>query len=299
MKNTITKLGLSLLGSVILSSCAFDLQPSMIKKEGVTSINEEKGKQILNAVWKQQGYDKLDQSTVYSFEATDHWKGMLGKVGQIWPDMSLDLEAKYLTGTFDGQIKYLDGKEKGKVIGLQDWNYYEIADGKTVFLDKDDRKNRRKVFGIAAFQYFTEMVSRLRVAPIISYAGEKKFRGQTYDLVFCTWGDVKPHKEHDQYLVWINKSTNTMDIVQYTLRENYLKMPGAQMMGGAIEFSNLKSVDGVMIPFTQYMYAIKPRKKTKKYLHKLELSSFSFDSFDENELIVDKNKKTGGNYKKQ
>ncbi|MEO9513616.1 MAG: hypothetical protein ABJN84_03340 [Flavobacteriaceae bacterium] len=298
MNKTITKLGLFFISVIFLQSCAFDLQTGIIKKEGVTSMNEEKGKQILNAVWKQQGYDKLDQSTVYSFEARDKWKGMLGKIGQIWPEMTMDLEAKYLTGTFDGQIKYLNGREKGNVIGLQDWNYYEISNGKTTFLDKDHRKNRRKVFGIAAFQYFTEMVSRLRTAPIISYAGEKDFRGQSYHLVFCTWESTKAHKEHDQYLVWINKKTNTMDIVQYTLRDNYLKMPGAQMMGGAIEFSNLKSVDGVMIPFTQYMYAIKPRKKTKRYLHKLELSSFSFDAFDKNELIADESKETGGNYKK-
>lgn len=220
MNNTVTRLSFLFIATMFLQSCAFNLQPSMIKKEGVTTINKEKGKQILNSVWKQQGYDKFDQSTVYSFKAKDNWKGMLGKMGQIWPEMTINLEAKYLTGTFDGQIKYLDGKEKGKIVGLQNWNYYEISDHKTTFFDKDDKKSRRKVFGISAFQYFTEMVSRLRLAPIISYAGEKQFKGQSYDLVFCTWGNLKAHKEHDQYLVWINKNTNTMDIVQYTIRDN-------------------------------------------------------------------------------
>ena len=298
MNNTKTKIGALLLGIVFLQSCAFDLQTSAIKKEGVTAVNEQKGKDILNSIWKQHGYDKLNQSTVYSFEATDKWKGMLGKMGQIWPEMTIELEAKYLTGSFDGQIKYLDGREKGKVIGLQDWNYYENTDNKTTFLDKDHRKNRRKVFGIAAYQYFSEIVTRLKTAPIVSYAGEKTFKGQSYDLVFCTWETTKAHKEHDQYLAWVNKKNNKIDILQYTLRDNYLKMPGAQMMGGAIEFSNWKSIDGIMIPFTQSAYAMKPRKNPKKYLHKLELSSFSIDSFDKNELIVDQSKQVSGNYKK-
>lgn len=298
MNNTITKLGSLIIGILLLQSCAFNLQTSMIKKEGVTTTNEEKGKTILNSVWKQQGYDKLDQSTVYSFKAEDEWKGMLGKMGQIWPEMTINLEAKYLTGTFDGQIKYLDGREKGKVIGLQDWNYYEVTDGKTTFSDKDDRKNRREVFGIAAFQYFTEIVSRLKSAPIVSYAGEKTFRGQSYNLVFCTWETIKAHKEHDQYLVWVNKKTNVVDIIQYSLRDNYLKIPGAQMMGGAIEFSNWKSIDGIMIPFMQSAYAMKPRKNPKKYLHRLQLSSFSINSFDKSELIKDKTKPVSGDYKK-
>ena len=141
------------------------------------------------------------------------------------------------------------------------------------------------------------MISRLKKAPIISYAGQKEFRGQMYDLVFCTWKTKKPHKEHDQYLVWVNKKTGTMDIVQYTIRENYLKMPGAQMMGGAIEFANFKEVNGIVIPFTQYVYAIKPKKKQERYLHRLEISQFEFDSFNEEELIVDKKIKVGGDYK--
>ena len=45
-----------------------------------------------------------------------------------------------------------------------------MREGKTQFR----KPNKRIKFGLAAFQYFGEMIDRLRSAPIISYAGEKK-----------------------------------------------------------------------------------------------------------------------------
>ena len=298
MKKQILKgSGILLLSAILLQGCMYDLRSKTIKKEGITIENTAKGEKILDRAWKKQGYDKLKDHSVYSFHGSDTWKGMLGKMGKIWPEMKAEMEFKYQIGTFDGQVTFVDGKQSGDVAGLQNWNYYEISNNETVFKDKDKKKNRRKVFGIAAFQYFTEMISRIKNAPIISYAGEKEFRGQQYDLVFCTWGTDKPHIEHDQYLAWINKETGLMDFTQYTIRDTYLKPPGYKMIGGAIEFADFKNIDGIMIPHEHLVYPIKLQKKTKKNLHRLIISGFKFDAFDVEELRVDKAIKPGGDFK--
>ena len=290
--------GLLVMGAILFQSCGLlDLRTKTIKKEGITTSATEKGKQLLENAWKKQGYDKLKKHDVYSYHANDSWKGIFGKMAQIWPDMKTEMEFRYRIGTFDGQVHYLNGKQKGGMAGLQNWNYYEINKGDTIFKDKGAKKNRKNVFGIAAFQYFTEMIDRIKNAPIISYAGEKEFRGQQYDLVFCTWDKAEAHKEHDQYLAWINKKTGLMDFAQYTIRETYIKPPGYKMFGGAVELNNFKNIEGVMIPHQQLVYAISLRKNPRRYLHKVIISDFKFDGFDIEELRIDKNIAKGGDFK--
>lgn len=287
------------LTAILFQSCGiYDLRTSEIKRNGIQSANIEKGKMLLEKAWKAQGMDKIHHFKTYSFHGKDTWRGMLGNMGKIWKDKKTELDFKYRINTFDAQVHFLDGKDKGTASGLQNWNYYDIVNGKPIFSEKDSKKNLRKVFGIAAYQYFTEMVDRLKNAPIISYAGEKEFRGKKYDLVFCTWHKAEPHLEHDQYIAWINKETGLMEFTQYTIRESYLKPPGYKKIGGAVEFTDFRNVEGILIPHQQIVYAIKLRENPKNNLHELLISDFAFDKFKETVLQVDKKIPLGDESKK-
>ncbi len=293
-KRNIKLSGIFLIGAILLQGCMADLRTSTIKTSGVTVANANKGKAILEKAWKKQGFDNLDKHKVYAFHGVDTWKGMMGKMGKIWPDLKTSLDFKYQVGTFDGQVSFADGKKKGMSAGLQNWHYYEKENsGAAKFISK----NKKIAFGIPAFHYFTEMIGRLKNAPIISYAGEKEFRDQKYDLVFCTWNTDEPHMKADQYVAWINKATGMMDFTQYTLRDNYMKPPGHKMFYGGVEFSNFKNIDGVMIPHLHTIYINKLKKKKKKFVHQLVISDFQFDSFDIDELRPDKSIEEGGDFK--
>ena len=239
--------------------------------------------------------DKFMEHETYEVTAKDHWKGMLGRMGKLWPESRSVINLKFAVGTFDASVHFLDGKKEGLTAGQQSWNYYERENksAEPVFM----KKNKRKSFGMSAYQYFFEMSDRLLKAPIISYAGEKEFNGQNYDLVFATWDKAKQHKEHDQYMMYINKSTGLLEYCIYTLRDNYLKMPGSAMLYGSIQFADLKEIDGAMIAMTQYVYFMNPKKKTKKYLHQLKIQEFKFNSFDKSELYPNKEIKKIGDSK--
>lgn len=279
---------------IFLQSCGiYDLRTKELKKNGLQAENIKKGKMILETAWLKHGMDKLSNFKTYSFHGSDTWKGPLGKFGKVWKDNNSELDFKFRINSFDGQVTFLDGKDKGTSSGLQNWNYYDVVNNKAVFSDKDDKKNERKVFGIAAYQYFSEMIDRLKNAPIISYAGEDELRGNKYHLVICTWDKLEPHLEHDQYMAWVNKESGLMEFVQYTIRESYLKPPGYKKIGGGIKFADFKEIDGVLVPHRQIIYALKLRKNRKKNLHELYIKNFEFDKFDETELQVDKNKPLG------
>ena len=137
----------------------------------------------------------------------------------------------------------------------------------------------------------------MREAPIISYAGEASFRGQAYDLVFCTWQSPEPHMEHDQYVVWINKETSLLEFAQFTIRDSYLKAPGYKKIGGAIEFTDLREIEGIRIPHQQIIYGFNLKENPKKYLHKLDMTNFKFDAFEESKLQVNKSLPLGADTK--
>ncbi len=291
---TIRKIGVIVCVVLIAQSCKIaDLRTKEVKQVGATIQNSEKGKQLLDRAWKAQGFDKFKTHKVYSYHGQDTWKGILGRIGNIWTESTSDIDFKYKIGTFDGQVKF----ENSDYAGLQNWNYYDIINNDTIFSDPTLKKNERIVFGVSAFQYFAEMIDRLRQAPIIVYQGEDEFRGQQYDLVLCTWETEVPHLEHDQYVAWINKKTGMMELVQYTIRDSYLRPPGYKSIGGAIEYANFKNIDGILIPHTQLVYALKLNKNPKGFLHKLIISDFKFDDFNSKDLQIDKSIKSGGDFK--
>ena len=61
MKKQIIKLSFVLFVSALFfQSCLHDVRTKLLKREGITTTNITKGKQILDQVWKKQGIDKLE-----------------------------------------------------------------------------------------------------------------------------------------------------------------------------------------------------------------------------------------------
>lgn len=267
--------------ALLLQSCLADIRPSLIKREGITLENEEKGRKILQQAWKKQGFDKLERYETYSVKGIDTWQGMMGKMASPWPEAKSNMLFRFEVGSFNSQVKYLAGKRANITEGLQSWNYYEFEEGKTPQKKELNLKTR---FGLSAYHYFFELVDRLKRAPIVAWAGEKDFDGARYDVVFVTWEKAEAHDEHDQYQLLINQETGMLDYAIYTIREAFLKMPGAKAFYGSIKYSDYKNIEGVMIPFTQTVFLNKPHKKEKKNMHQLKVSEFKFDAF-EKELL--------------
>ena len=280
MKKQIIQWSIALfLSALLFQSCLHDVRPRILKREGITAANTIKGKQILDQVWKKQGGDKLAQHQVYSFRGFDTWQGPLAKIGRFWPDLATTLDFRFQVDTLDGQLTFVDGERQGTIIGLHNANYYEIKNGETEFLDRYAKSNVRAAFGLFGVQYFSELLGRLRQAPIISYAGKQAFNDKQYDLVFCTWGKPEPHIGNDQYLLWINQETGLLDYVEYSVREPHVKPPGYKMIGGALEYADYREIDGVLIPHDQIVYSIKKKANQNKFLHRWTISDFQFDSF--------------------
>jgi hypothetical protein len=281
--------------TLLMTGCIANLRPTIVKKNPNSTELETKGREILKKAHIAHGVDNMLKHEVYQFDATDDWKGMMGSMGKLWPEKNTQMKFKYAVNTFDAQVKFMSGEQKGNSVGVQSWQLYE---GEGENANFDIKENKRYSFGMAAFQYFTEVVNRMENASIVRYGGEKEFNGKQYDLVYVTCNDEKPSKDVDQYLLYIDKITHMLDYASFTLRDNYLKIPGSSMLYGSIGFSDYRNIDGYLVPFVQTLFTIKPKKNNNKYLHQLKLTSFDFDDFNRSELYPNKSIESIGDNKR-
>jgi len=283
MKN---KIFVSLFVITVLSSCKMaDVRKgTALHKENTTKPSDQiKGRQILNSYIKKNGYDKFTSVNTYQVTAHEEWKGLMGNMGNPWPEKNLSYVMKFIPNLneFTSQVELTSNKKKGDIWGLKNTPSY-------VYYKKSGEESKRikegmMSYNLANYQWWIEFPYRLSRVKNVTYAGEKVKDGQKYDLVLATWGnDLKPNKEYDQYMMWFNKTTGIMDLVTFTYRK--VPMISPSFMYGTAIFKGFKTVNGINIPFSQ-KFQINGPSKEKKYAHHFEIDKIDFNSFDKSEIL--------------
>lgn len=261
-----------------LSACKMIDQRTPYALENKTQTDYDKGKELLEMTYKKMGYDKLKNIKTIQVNALYKWK-------PIWAMMPMNplpgsnknnLVFKFATNTFDGNVHHLEGRKKGKTFGIQSFEDYQIKKG-----ELKQKKAKHQNWGLATYHYVIEAPKRLLSAEIIRYAGEEEFEGQKYDLVYVTWGKDEPHKEHDQWVVYINKATGFTDMTKITINDYFLPMPNG-MKGGTIRTTRT-NVNGIYLPDAAYIQLGDP-KALKKAVYNFKLTNYKFDTFPLSEL---------------
>ncbi|MEL6559978.1 MAG: hypothetical protein AAFQ94_17445 [Bacteroidota bacterium] len=270
MKNLLLIITIALLYSCKLA----DVRPELVKGK-LSDSDEEKGLSLLKQSIEAMGYNNFESISTVETTMTFDWRFPWSSMplhsfpGARNKPMRLLLEV----GSFNGQSRYLSGRKKDAVFGLQSWESYRQLPGKELELKKDPRRS----WGLATFHYILETPYRLLSADVITYAGTKEFEGQQYDLVYVTWKDPKPHKAHDQWLIYINQDTKHVDLCHLTIRDFFMPFPPNMAMG-TVRFLNREETEpGIKLPTEIVIQLLNP-KKAKKHLYKLTFEDYRFDT---------------------
>lgn len=252
-----------------------------IQEQKSIKTNRDKGRQLLQASIVAMGYDKLSSVESYETIAQFNWKFP-------WSAMPLnslpgakgnDIKFKFNTNSFDGQVEYLAGRKKGDIHGLQSWQTYTYdPDGQTKLTN-----DKRRSWGLASYHYMLEGPYRLTKADVITYAGSKEFEGEQYDIVFVSWETHDPHKEHDQWLLYINKKTKFVDLANITIRDFFMPFPPNMAEGTIRYLDRVKTSKGIHLPSNMVIQLISP-KKEKKHVYRITFRDYKFNSFPKEEL---------------
>ena len=274
--NLIKILFLALIAAGVSACKTVDIRPKYAL-ENRTKEDYNKGKELLKTAYLTMGYDKLESKKTYQVNAYFKWKPFwtIVPLNSLPGSKRKDIVFRFTTNTFDGSVEFLEGRKKGKIYGIQSWQTY-VIDQKKDGQPKKIKHNRFN-WGLATYHYVIESPMRLLGAEIIRYAGERIFRGQSYDLVYATWGKDEPHKEHDQWLVYINKETGLIDLTEITINDFFLPMPKG-MRGATIQTQRVKNEEGIYLPSLVTIQLGKP-KRQKRHVYTFSLEDYKFDEF--------------------
>ena len=240
---------------------------------------EDRGRALLQSTYAAMGYDQLATTATYSMTAHFTWSPVWSKMpmNALPGNKNNDLRFRFATGTFDGQVEYLEGKRAGHVYGMQSWRGYRRQ---TPEAPLEELNSKRFPWGLATYHYLTEAPMRLLDAPVVRYVDQATFDGQSYDRVFVTWGDGTQRRKYDQWLLYINRATGFTDLVEVTITDFFLPMPGA-MKHATVRFAEREQTAiGTQLPTRTVIQLGGPKEDIEKDVYTFTFTDFAFDGFD-------------------
>lgn len=245
--------------ALITNGCLSDIRPKYMSENQITQADKEKGKRLLTEL--AQTYGGLDNWRAQKSARailTDDWPVLMMRLmASPWYKNKQKVALSWLISTDNSRLEFLEAPNKALEWGIQNWSmWHKQANGKMVF-----NKSETIKFWLPTMQYFVEAPFRLLDADLITYAGENTSMGQNYDLVFVSWGKAEPQKKIDQYIVWINKSTKKMDILEYTVRD---MMP---FLTGTMIYEDFKVTNG--LTFAHKMTVVDGHENRDKIVHQM------------------------------
>ena len=224
--------------------------------------NIPKAKQLLKAMGKAHQIEKWNDIETYNVIFEDEFYGFLGKKTHAFQEQKITFSLNYIPNTFDGQLKILSGKDKGKTWGMQSW--------KTYYLDKTGnaklKENKNTKFYIPTYQYFIEFASRIQEATVIDYLGTKMINGIKSEGIIASWNTVAPQSDLDQYVIWIDSESKRIVKIAYTVRDKY------RFVIGEAYYKDYKDFNGVILPRT---ITVASNLLREGYLHQMSIKSFT------------------------
>ena len=220
---------------IVLTSCKLaDIRPNDLKNKEAASY--ELGKKLLEDSYKTMGYDKLKKYETYSIELEEQYYG-IGKLINKFGVNPVQLNIDYIPGNFIGKATVKNGRKKGyQYFHNNGVTAYKTLKGK----EKKNHKIARK--WVPTHQYFLEFPLRIQEATAIAYAGDTIINKKRYHLILASWNTITPQKDLDQYLIGINKETNFIDFIQFTVRD-YTKF-----IVGTAKYNAYKEKEGIFYP---------------------------------------------------
>lgn len=263
----------------MLSSCRLaDIRNDQLKA-GITPAMEQRGKVILAGLQKTYRMDLWRKKKLMTVRYADEWPAFFTRtMAMPWHKNKQDVKFEMVLGTDDGRLEFLEEPHSKEVWGIQNWATYKITTGNPPKFAKD----KDIWFWLPTYSYFTQCAYRIGEATIVAFAGEDNLNGESYDKVFATWDSAEPSPKIDQYVIWVNKRTGYIDLVEYTIRDMQ------KFMTGKLYYADYKLIDGIPVAHRQSAGDV----YGGDVVHQAEFKSVEFSAeYDSQRMYPDPNQK--------
>jgi len=231
----------------------------------------KKAKEVLKEMGEAHNIQFWNNIETYNVTFEDEFYGFLGSQSHPFKEQKVILSLSYMPKENNGQLKFLSGKDKGTLWGIQSGQVYEKSEGGDVVLNE----NKDMIFWIPTYQYFIEFPIRIQEATALEYLGFKTINDIEAEGVLASWGTVNAQKDIDQYMIWVNAKTKRIIKIDYTIREMN------NFSSGTAYFNDYMNYGGLLLPA---QLPVESNLK-KGYLHKMKIVDFKSDLFSKNTLL--------------
>ena len=241
-KIAISIIGILLIGIAWFVNNPVDIRPAQLKNK-ISKEDLSSGKALLQEMQNAYGGKEkwLSFQTGSYAQTADWYEDKLNTAA--WDTLPQQFQMTSILGTDDSEFTLLNGPNTGQTWGVKDWkSYQKSADGSKNFVH-NEKYHHKLIYK----NYWFQFPYRIGEAPIIAYGGERIVEGKKYDLLFATWGSEKANREYDQYVLYLNKQTRMVEWLNFTLREKF------KFIHITARFADFKSVNGITVPFSQYI----------------------------------------------
>ncbi|MFT6147591.1 MAG: hypothetical protein ACJAUH_000268 [Saprospiraceae bacterium] len=270
INNRLSKVIIGLITLLIFSACTKDLSTKIIKRNSDTA----KAKTLMQDMAIAHNITAWDDLDTYSVSFQDEFFGKLGAASNPYAESKTEFTLVYIPKSFDGQLQFKSGINKGISWGLQSWKTYVLEQDEINFSENEDI-----LFWIPTYQYFIEFPARIQKATAFDYAGKMEINGKMCDGVMASWNTIKPQREIDQYLIWLDSETKRIVKLEYTIREV------SRLIKGAVYFNDYKDYEGIILP--SILPVVSPLSKNK-WLHEMQIKDFTRNPVNTQILRPDK-----------
>ena len=253
-----------LLISSLLSNCRLsDLRTeNILSAENPSSLAASARKIYQHSLAERGGFAAFRTVRQKILIGTDKWHSTWVRWLTPVTEAQQQFQATFQTDPYELEYRFLNGKRQDEIIGVDLNGTYVLAEGKRQYEDS----SRIRLYLQPLRDYF-EWPFTLFESPVLLYGGKKNINGRPYELIFATTGEPSPSNDQDQFLLYINAQTGTVDYLEFTLREL------ASFYRGALHYREFKIVNGLTVPA---VIAVCDTVEDETPVHTIELSDIRF-----------------------
>lgn len=237
----------------------------------VPANDPEKVESLLSAMARAHQTQRWGSLNSYQVDFSEEFYGLVGKMGNPFPEDYSLITLKYLPGKYTGQLEITNGQGQEPTWGIYNGKTYTL-DGSGKIVPEEDATVQ---FWLPTYQYFIEFPWRIQEATSFQYMGKHKINGQDCEGVLASWNTVEPQRDIDQYIIWISPQSKRIVKIEYTIRDMY------PFLTGAASFEGYKTFDGFLLPTE---FPVESNLVSNGLLHTMKILDFQSDVVEPGEL---------------
>ena len=250
-----------------LIACTADIRPEPYGLDQPIAEDAKRGRALVERAKAAVGGDAWLAHRTASIDMRDTWQGLVGWLGNPWPEMQVNVRMDLALGGADARAEFLDGDDAGLVWGLEAQQTYESAPGgPPMAVENSDAE-----FILSALHYLIELPVRATEMPLLTALPDEVVRGRRYHRVLGSWETLSPHAEHDQYLLYIDAEDGRIAKAEFTIRAI------AGFARGAIHYEDVRDVAGMRVPYRMTLSSAATDDPSEGWLHVVEVERYRFD----------------------